>query len=103
MAGDIPEGLAIESLWAVEADYAPDAAERRPAVRVEHLTRIGRLMADGTVVLAGAFTDMSGSLLVVRAVDEAAALAVFADDVYMRAGVWTGLRARAIGVVSRTG
>jgi len=103
VAGDIPDGLAIESLWAIEADYASDAAERRPAVRLEHLTRIGRLMEAGTMVLAGAYADMSGSLLVVRAADEAAALAIVRDDVYARAGVWTGFRVRAIGVVSRAG
>ena len=45
MAGEIPDGLAIESTWAVEATYGPDAAQRRPAVRQEHLKRIGELRA----------------------------------------------------------
>ncbi len=102
MAGEIPAGLAVESVWAVEADYAPDAAERRPAVRAEHLARIGELLASGTIVMAGAYSDMSGSLLVVRAPDEAAALAVVEDDIYVRAGVWTGFRARAMGLVTRS-
>jgi uncharacterized protein YciI len=102
MAAEIPEGLALENVWAVEADYAPDAAERRPAVRVEHLARIGRLMADGTIVMAGAYADMSGSLVVVRAASEEAALDIVKDDVYVRAGVWTGFRVRAMGLVSRT-
>jgi uncharacterized protein YciI len=102
MVGEMPEGLGVESVWAVEADYAPDAAERRPAVRGEHLARIGRLMADGTVVMAGAYADMSGSLVVVRAASEEAALSIVKDDVYVRAGVWTAFRARAMGLVART-
>lgn len=101
MTGGIPASLAIESVWAVEADYAPDAAERRPAVRAEHLERIGRLMAAGTVILAGAYADMSGSYVVLRAPDETSALAIVKDDVYVRAGVWTGFRVRAMGIVSR--
>ena len=101
MAGEMPAGLSIESVWVVEADYAPDAAERRPAVRAEHLGRIAELMAGGTVILAGGYADMSGSLLVVRAADEAAALAIFQGDVYVQAGVWTGFRVRAMGLVGR--
>jgi uncharacterized protein YciI len=40
-------------------------------------------------------------LLLVRAPDEAAALAILNSDVYARSGVWTGFRARAIGRVVR--
>jgi uncharacterized protein YciI len=101
MAGEIPAGMSIESVWAIEASYAPDAPERRSAVRAEHLRRMGELIAAGTVIMAGAYADMSGSLLVVRAADEAAALAVVESDVYVRAGVWTGFRARAMGLVKR--
>jgi len=101
MAGEIPEGLAIEPIWAIEATYGSDAAPRRPAVRQEHLTRIGELRAAGTIVEAGGYTDMSGSLFLVRAPDEAAALAILETDVYARSGVWTGFRARAIGRVVR--
>jgi uncharacterized protein YciI len=101
MAGEVPDGLAIESIWVIEADYASDAAERRPAVRREHLSRIGELRAAGTVVEAGGFADMSGSLLLVRAPDEASALALMKADVYFRSGVWTDLRARTFGLVVR--
>ena len=96
MAGEIPEGLAIETIWAVEATYGPDAAERRPAVRQEHLRR-----AAGTIVEAGGYADMSASLILVRAPDEASALAILKSDVYARSGVWTGFRARALGRVVR--
>jgi uncharacterized protein YciI len=101
MAGEIPDGLAIELIWAVDATYGPDAAERRPAVRAEHLRRIGELRAAGTIVEAGGYTDMGGSLLLVRAPDEEAALAILQDDIYTKSGVWTGLRARALGRVVR--
>jgi uncharacterized protein len=101
MTADIPEGLAIEPIWAVEATYGPDAAERRRAVRYEHVRRLGELRAAGIVIEAGGYTDMSGSLLLVRAPDEAAALAIFEADVYTSSGVWTSLRARVLGRVVR--
>lgn len=102
MTGEIPEGLAIEQVWAIEASYAADAVQRRPAVRAEHLARIGELRAAGTVVEAGAYRDMGGSLILVRASDEAAALALAESDVYARSGVWSGFTVRAFGRVVRS-
>jgi uncharacterized protein len=103
MAGDLPEGVAIEQIWVVEATLAPDAAERRAPVRREHLARIARLRDAGTVVEAGAFADMSASLLLLRVPSEDAALELAQADVYFRAGVWTGFRVRALGRVARAG
>lgn len=103
MSGEIPDGLSIVSVWAVEGAYASDAAERRPACRAEHLARIGRLMDEGTILAAGAFADMSGSLLIVRASSEAEAMALAQQDVYVRAGVWASVRVRAFGLVMREG
>jgi uncharacterized protein YciI len=102
MAGEIPEGLSIEQIWAIEGTYAADARERRPAVRAEHLARIGELRASGIVIEAGAFADMSGSLILVRARDEAEALELAQRDVYIRSGVWAVVRVRAFGRVVRT-
>ena len=102
MAGEIPHGLAIEQVWAIEGTYALDAAQRRPAVRAEHLTRIAELLAAGTIVEAGAYQDMSGSMILVRAPDEAAALAIAESDVYARSGVWSGVKVRAFGRVARS-
>ena len=99
MAGEIPDGLAIERIWAVEATYGPDAAERRPAVRAEHLARIAQLRRARTIIEAGAYADMSASLVLLRAPTEEAALAVVQADVYVRSGVWTGFRVRAFGRV----
>jgi uncharacterized protein YciI len=89
----------FEPVWLVEATYAPDAAETRLPVRAEHVARLRELLAAGTLAEAGAFADVSASLMIVRAESEAAALAIFADDVYIRAGVWVELRARAFGRV----
>jgi uncharacterized protein YciI len=100
MAGEIPDGLVIEQIWVVEATYGPDAAERRPAVRAQHLARIAELRASGTILEAGGFADMSGSLLLLRAASEGAALALVEEDVYFRTQVWIGFRIRALGRVA---
>jgi uncharacterized protein len=101
MATEIPEGLAIEPIWVVEATYGPDAAERRSSVRAEHLARMARLRDEGTVLEAGGYADMSGSVVLLRVPSEEAALAVVRADVYYRAGVWTEFRARPLGRVVR--
>jgi uncharacterized protein YciI len=101
MATELPEGIAVESIFAIEATYAPDAAETRPAHRPEHLARIAALRDAGVIIEAGAFTDLSTSLLLVRAHDEDAARELAASDVYMRAGVWVEIRVRPFGRVCR--
>jgi uncharacterized protein len=89
----------IEPLWLVEATYAPDAAETRAPFRGEHIARLQALQRDGLVVLAGAFADVSSSIVIVRADSEQAALDVCREDVYLRNRVWVELRARAFGRV----
>ena len=89
----------IEPVWHVEATCAPDAAETRVPFRAEHVARLRALKADGVVVEAGAFLDVSASILIVRAADEEAALDVCRSDVYLRNGVWVELRARPFGRV----
>lgn len=89
----------LEPVWLVEASYAPDAAETRTPFRAEHLARLRQLKAAGVVVEAGAFLDVSASVLIIRAPDEQAALEVCRSDVYLRNGVWVELRARAFGRV----
>lgn len=101
MTDELPPGVAIETIYVVEGTYGPDAAERRTPVRAEHLERVARLRDEGTILEAGGFTDFSGSIILVRAPDADAALALFADDVYIRTGVWTELRVRALGRVVR--
>lgn len=101
MAGEILEGLAIEQIWVAEPSYGPDAAERRAPLRSRHLARIGELKVAGVIIEAGAFADMSGSLILLRTPSEEAAREVIEADVYWQAGVWTGLRIRAFGHVIR--
>ena len=101
---EIPEGLKIETVWVVEAPFTRDAARRRPAVRHEHLERVGRLMAEGRLIEAGGYTDFSGAILMVRAASADEALELIRDDVYLRAGVWREpLRAREYNRVMRSG
>jgi uncharacterized protein YciI len=90
----------LENVWVVQATYAPDAAETRVPLRPRHLARMASLKAAGTIIEAGGFLDMSGSLLIVRAEDEAAAIEIARQDIYMQNGVWVELRARPFGRVS---
>jgi uncharacterized protein len=90
----------IEPVWLVEATYAPDAAETRVPFRAEHVARLRALKRQGIVIEAGAFTDVSATLVLVRAADEEAALEICRDDVYLRNGVWVELRARSFGRVT---
>ncbi len=96
----IPGGVAIETVYVVEVSYTADAPEKRPAVRPEHLTRIASLLREGRLVEAGGFADFKSALLIVRASDEAEAVALVRDDVYIRSGVWVDeVTARAFGRV----
>ena len=98
----IPDGVTVETVYVVEISYTADAAEKRPAVRPEHLRRVAQLLADGTLVEAGGYLDFSVALLIVRASSEAEAVALIRDDVYVRQGVWLDdARARPFGLVVR--
>jgi uncharacterized protein YciI len=87
----------LEQVWLIQATYAPDAAETRVPFRAEHLANAARLQAAGVVVEIGAFTDVSGAVILVRAPSEAEALEVCRQDVYMQNGVWVELRAKPFG------
>jgi uncharacterized protein YciI len=100
MTEPVAPAHSLENVWVVQATYAPDAAETRVPFRPRHLARIATLKAAGTIVEAGAFLDMSGSLMMVRAEDEAAAIEIARQDIYMQNGVWVELRAKPFGRVS---
>lgn len=102
MANDLPAGVEIERVFVIEATYAPDAAETRPRVRPQHLGRIAELMEQGVVIEGGGYLDLSTALVIVRAADEAAALTIARDDIYMREGVWVELRVKPFGRVVLT-
>lgn len=98
---EIPSGIEIEQVYLVEVQFTAQAAERRPAVRHEHLVRIAELKRSGTLIEGGAYADggLTSSILIVRAPDAATAEAVVRADVYMRAGVWNRLTVRPFGRV----
>ena len=85
---EIPDGVATETVYAVEISYSPEAKERRPAVRHEHLTRVARLLREGKLVEAGGFLDFRSALLIFRVGSEQEAIDIVRDDVYLRSGVW---------------
>jgi len=98
---DIPAGVTIESVFLVEAQYTPEAAEKRPAVRGQHLANAARLREEGVIIEAGAYSDrLSSSVLLLRAADAEAALAIAREDVYAKAGVWGAISARPFGRVT---
>jgi len=101
MTNELPENVAIERVYLIEATYAPDAEELRRPVRAQHLARIATLRDEGIVLEAGGLLDMSASVLLVRADDEGAAREIARSDVYMKSGVWVELRVRPFGRACR--
>lgn len=98
---EAPSPGPVEPIWFVEATYAPDAAETRIPFRAEHLAGVVARLEAGVYVDAGAFLDVSASVVLVRAESERAAIELVRDDVYLRNGVWVEVRARAFGLVRR--
>ena len=94
-----PAGVHVETIFVVEATYGPDAERLRPAVRPEHLAHLGELLRSGQLIEAGGYLDFSSALLLVNASTEEEALDLFRNDMYIRTGVWTELRARPLGRV----
>jgi uncharacterized protein YciI len=84
----------LEPVWLIEATYAPDAAESRLPIRAEHAARLLELKAQGTIIEAGAYPDVSASVLMLRAASQEAALEICRQDVYTRNGVWVEFRIR---------
>jgi uncharacterized protein len=89
----------IETVWHVQATYAPDGAETRVPFRAEHIARMQALKAAGAIIEVGAFLDVSATVAIVRAESEAEAIELFRQDVYLRNGVWVEIRARPFGRV----
>jgi uncharacterized protein len=93
----------LETVWLIQATYAPDGAETRVPHRTAHLARVAELIAAGVFVEVGAFMDVSASILIVRAESEEAALDIARQDVYMQNGVWVELRAKPFGRIRLDG
>lgn len=97
--GEVPDTLEVEQLYAIEAEYGPDGENRRRPFRREHLENYARLSHEGIIVFGGALGDVESAFIVVRAPDEAAALALAQRDVYATSGTWTSYRVRPYALV----
>jgi len=75
-------------LFVIIGHDAPDARDRRPQVRPAHLAYLEPQVAAGRIVLAGPFTDGSGSLIVVDADSREAVWELVARDPYVVQGVF---------------
>jgi uncharacterized protein len=75
-------------LFVIIGHDGPDGARLRPQVRQAHLDNLRPLVDRGKVVLAGPFTDGSGSLIVVDMDSEAQAAAFARSDPYVTQGVF---------------
>jgi len=111
IAAPSPTGATITS---DKADYAPGekvtligagwaAGESVSIVVNDTIGQTWQHLATVKAKKTGAFTDVSASILIVRAPDAEAALALARDDVYWRNGVWVDLRCRPFGLVVRPG
>jgi len=87
----------------VTAKYAPDAATSREPFRADHLARLEKLFAQGALVMAGAFDDMSATLLVLDVESKEAAEAIVKTDIYFKKGVWTGFDIKTLNRVGFDG
>jgi len=67
---------------------APDAREKRPQHRPAHLRHLEPLDRAGKILLAGPFTDGSGSLIIVDMDSRAAVWELVARDPYVVNGVF---------------
>ena len=81
-------------LFAIIGHDGPDGPRLRPQVRQAHLDNLRPLAQLGKVVLAGPFTDGSGSLIVLDMDSEAQALAFAQSDPYVTQGVFESIEVR---------
>jgi uncharacterized protein len=75
-------------LYVIIGHDAPDARERRPAVRPAHLAHLDPEAKAGRLKLAGPLLDKTGSLIVVEAASLADAWALVARDPYVTEGIF---------------
>ncbi|HEY4485618.1 MAG TPA: YciI family protein [Nitrospiria bacterium] len=66
----------------------PEGEEKRKALRPGHLEQLKRLDSQGRLVLAGPFSDKSGSLVVIEMDSLEEARAFVQSDPYVKGGVF---------------
>jgi uncharacterized protein len=75
-------------LFVIIGHDGPDGAALRPKIRPAHLDNLRPLVEQGKVVIAGPFTDGTGSLIIVDLESEAEAVALAQSDPYTTGGVF---------------
>lgn len=75
-------------IFAILGEDGPDAPRLRQQHRAAHLERVEALNAEGRMVLAGPFSDGSGSLIVIEAASQQEAEDWIAADPYVTGGVF---------------
>jgi uncharacterized protein YciI len=72
----------------------PEGQTRRKIHREAHLDRLSKLSKEGRVVLAGPFSDGSGSLIVIEAASREEAEAFAGEDPYVTGKVFQKVEVR---------
>src|SRR2546427_12003469 len=75
-------------LYVIIGHDAPDATDKRRAVRPAHLEHLAPLAGAGRIKLAGKLLDRTGSLIVLEADSLADAWAIVARDPYVTEGIF---------------
>jgi len=75
-------------LFVIIGHDAPEGKDKRPTVRPAHLAHLEPLAQAGRVLLAGPFTDGTGSLIVIEAESREAVWQIVARDPYVTEGVF---------------
>jgi len=78
----------VTTLFVIIGHDAPDAKDKRPQHRPAHLRNLDPLAQAGKVLLAGPFTDGSGSLIIIDAESREAVWEVVARDPYVVNGIF---------------
>lgn len=82
-------------LFALVCTDKPDHLSMRMDTRPAHVDYLNRLNAEGTLKIAGPFLDAAGkpcgSLVIIKAEDQAAAEAIAAKDPYAQAGLFASV------------
>lgn len=76
----------MSTICAVEYQYVTDRDEEMAEVRPLHRAFTADLAEDGRLIASGPYVGTSQALLIVRADDEAGALALLEDDPFHKGG-----------------
>lgn len=77
----------------------PEGQSKRKTLRPTHLERLKRLESEGKLVLAGPFSDQSGSLIIMEANSIEEARSFIQKDPYVEHGVFEKVEVRPFTMV----